>query len=293
MNLLEFTVPPMPHYIASGHAVFAPGDRHMSRRHIRVFDLLFVQKGCLYVGEEERRYEVSSGCALILRPDCFHYGTEGCRERTEYYWLHFQATGSWSVADKPSERCCEPEGVQAVDPYDVRPFSIALPQFVKLAQPGKAEELLQQIGHLNPSAHLPLSRLKQQALFQELVHQLAASQKSSRTSPGRECAEQAAAYLRSRYREDITVRELGEKLNFHPVYIARCMQREYGCTPMEYLLRYRIEQAKLLLMQTDWTIARIAEEVGFNQAPYFSSCFSRLEGLSPRRFRQRFHQGTE
>ena len=70
---------------------------------------------------------------------------------------------------------------------------------------------------------------------------------------------------------------------------ARCMQREYGCTPMEYLLRFRIEQSKLLLMQTDWTVARIAEEVGFNQAPYFSSCFSRLEGMSPRQYRQLFH----
>ncbi|MNE95133.1 Bifunctional transcriptional activator/DNA repair enzyme AdaA [compost metagenome] len=81
---------------------------------------------------------------------------------------------------------------------------------------------------------------------------------------------------------------LGDCLNFHPVYIARCMNREYGCSPMEYLLRYRIEQSKLLLMQTSFPISRIAEEVGFNQAPYFSSSFMKLEGISPRQYRQRF-----
>jgi AraC-like DNA-binding protein len=66
------------------------------------------------------------------------------------------------------------------------------------------------------------------------------------------------------------------------------MKKEYGQSPMDYLLRYRIEQSKLMLMQTDYSIARIAEEVGFNQAPYFSSCFLKVEGLSPRQYRQRF-----
>ncbi|MNR59015.1 Arabinose operon regulatory protein [compost metagenome] len=69
------------------------------------------------------------------------------------------------------------------------------------------------------------------------------------------------------------------------------MQKEFGCAPFDYLMRFRIEQAKLQLLQTDLPIARIAEEVGFNQAAYFASCFSRYEGLSPRRYRQRFSHG--
>ena len=287
MTMLVFTVPPLLQYIACGHSIFAPGERHMSRRNIRVFDLLFVQKGCLYIGEEERRYEVEPGCALVLRPDCFHYGLEDCRERTEYYWLHFQTSGPWTAADDDAGEL-HPDNA-ADELFDVRSFPVTLPQFVRLAKPAKADELLGQLDQLHPNAHLSAARLKQQLLFQELVQLLAASQDSGRNSPGRACAERAAAVLRGRYREDITVRELGKRLSFHPVYIARCMQREYGCTPREYLLRYRIEQSKLLLMQTDWTIARIAEEVGFRQAPYFSTCFSRLESLTPREYRQLFH----
>jgi len=141
---------------------------------------------------------------------------------------------------------------------------------------------------LNPEAHLNSSRFKQQILFQELLRQLASGIESQLSTPAAACAEQAAAYLRSRYREEITARSLGDALNFHPVYIARCMHREYGLSPAAYLMRYRIEQSKLLLMQTDFPIARIAEEVGFNQTPYFSSCFLKTEGISPRRYRQRF-----
>ncbi|WP_367399863.1 helix-turn-helix domain-containing protein [Paenibacillus sp. 1781tsa1] len=66
------------------------------------------------------------------------------------------------------------------------------------------------------------------------------------------------------------------------------MLKVYGMTPMEYLLHYRIEQAKKLLLQTSWSVARIAEEIGFNHVSYFSSCFSKKEGISPSNFRNKF-----
>jgi len=263
MEILEFTVPPLLHYIAGGPTEFRVGDRHMNRRNIGLFDMLAVTEGTLYIGEEDRKYEVGAGTALILRPDRYHYATEGCREPTRW-----QAT-------------------QSAPPRSM-PFPLVLPQFGKIAQPGKFVETLEQIVALNPEAHLNSSRFKQQILFQELLRQLASGIESQLSTPAAACAEQAAAYLRSRYREEITARSLGDALNFHPVYIARCMHREYGLSPAAYLMRYRIEQSKLLLMQTDFPIARIAEEVGFNQTPYFSSCFLKTEGISPRRYRQRF-----
>ncbi len=290
LELLQFTVPPMLHYIVSGYTVNAPGDRHVSRRNIEVFDLLFVTEGCLYIGEEERQYEVPQGCALILRPDCYHYGAEECRERTGYFWLHFQTTGSWRTTDvmPPAGHPEKLDEAALSQIFTTRTFPLILSPFVKVLHPGKMEETLRQLIQLGPSGHLSTAKFKQQVLFQEAVQLLSASIESRRSSPGTLCAEKAAEFLRAHYKDDITAKELGERLSFHPVYIARCMQQEYGCSPMEYLLRYRIEQSKLLLLQTDYTVARIAEEVGFNQTPYFSSRFAEVEGISPRRYRQRF-----
>ena len=69
------------------------------------------------------------------------------------------------------------------------------------------------------------------------------------------------------------------------------MQKEFGCAPFDYLMRLRIERAKLLLLQTDLPVARIGEEVGFNHAAYFTSCFAKYESISPRKYRQRFSHG--
>ncbi|MFC5649791.1 helix-turn-helix domain-containing protein [Paenibacillus solisilvae] len=293
MHMLQFTVPPLPYFISCGYTNNGINIKHVSRRNIRVFDLLVVQKGCLFIGEEEREYEVKEGSALILKPDSYHYGMKGCQELTSYYWLHFQTAGNWSAGDTmpPLPRMDWNEENLPEQYYNMKTFQIQLPQFVKVLQRVKMEVVLQQLVQLNQSAHLTGSKWKQQVLFQDVIEQLSASNEVDSSTPSAACAEQAAAYLRKHYREEITAQAMGESMNFHPVYIARCMQKEYGCSPMEYLLQYRIEQAKLMLLQTDRTIARIAEEVGFNQAAYFTSCFSKFEGISPRKYRQRFSHG--
>ncbi|MFB9330281.1 helix-turn-helix transcriptional regulator [Paenibacillus aurantiacus] len=291
-NVLTFRAPPLPFYILGGLSDFAQGDRHLSRQGIGVFDLLIIRKGCLFVGEDERKYELTPGRALILRPDAYHYGFEGCRERTEHYWVHFQTAGDWSAEEGEGSdtQIARPEegAPRMLHSFDPTPYRLQLPQFAALPQPASMYALLDRIIALNETSYLGITRWQIDALFQQVLQQLAGTLRKQASSPRAACAQQAAAYLRRHYKEDIKAEQLGEHLRFHPIYIARCMQAEFGCSPIEYLLRYRIEQAKLLLLRTDFTIARIAEEVGFHQAAYFASRFTKYEGLSPRQYRQRF-----
>jgi AraC-like DNA-binding protein len=57
-------------------------------------------------------------------------------------------------------------------------------------------------------------------------------------------------------------------------------------TPIAYLNRYRITQAKRLLRETDQSITEIALTVGFSDSSYFSRVFRRETGLSPDAFRR-------
>ncbi|MCR8635429.1 helix-turn-helix transcriptional regulator [Paenibacillus radicis (ex Xue et al. 2023)] len=287
MSILQFTSPPLPHYIAGGLSIFQLGRKHLNRRNIGVFDLLVVTQGCLYIGEEDRQYEVSAGHALILRPDRHHYPTEGCRVVTESFWLHFNTGGKWGstehAVDVPEIDC-----TAAHNELTVQTFTMQIPQFVRLLQPASVYEKLKQLTELELESHNNWARWKHQLIFQQILELLNASLDLHTVLPGANVADQAAAFLRTRYKEDIKAQMLGEVLNFHPVYIARCMQKEFGCSPFEYLMRYRLEQAKLLLLQTDLPVARIAENVGFNQPSYFSSSFVKYEGLTPRDYRRSF-----
>lgn len=292
-NVIEFTAPPLPHYIMSGLAALPKGGKHPSRKNIGAFDLLVVRRGTLFVGEEDTDYVISKGHALILRPDCHHYAYKGCPDESEHYWLHFQLLGEWKLTDDypaAGQRISDHESMSLLSPspFAVTPYSICLPQFTELIQPQKMFDILDELCSINQSMHMSSARLKQQALFQEVIMLLSASLEARNISPQSACAEKAAMYLKEHYREPFSASRLGVAINFHPVYIARCMKSVFGCSPSAYLLRIRIDQAKLLLLQTDWPVERIAEEVGFNQTAYFTSSFTRFEGLSPRKYRQRF-----
>ena len=67
--------------------------------------------------------------------------------------------------------------------------------------------------------------------------------------------------------------------------LMRIFRKATGQTPIEYLIRIRIQRAMALLRNSDLTITEIALEVGFNDSNYFTRQFHRILGQSPRAFR--------
>lgn len=74
--------------------------------------------------------------------------------------------------------------------------------------------------------------------------------------------------------------------NFHldKSYIRRVFQKEYLLSPTEYISFLRIEKSKILLLDKSKSISDIAFQVGFNDSGYFSKCFKRNTGISPKDF---------
>lgn len=67
--------------------------------------------------------------------------------------------------------------------------------------------------------------------------------------------------------------------------LMRVFRKATGQTPIEYLVRLRIQRAMEMLRNTDLTITEIALEAGFNDSNYFTRQFRRVVGTTPRSFR--------
>lgn len=67
--------------------------------------------------------------------------------------------------------------------------------------------------------------------------------------------------------------------------LMRIFRKATGQTPIEYLVRLRIQRGMELLLNTTLRITEIALEVGFNDSNYFTRQFKRVVGESPRAFR--------
>jgi len=68
--------------------------------------------------------------------------------------------------------------------------------------------------------------------------------------------------------------------------LVRSFRKESGITPMDYLRRYRIRQARALLEAGDKSITEVALEVGFSGSNYFARVFRREVGVSPSAYRR-------
>lgn len=93
------------------------------------------------------------------------------------------------------------------------------------------------------------------------------------------------AYIRQHYRKNLSNQDLGRIFNFHPAYISRLIRRQTGLPLHQYLIRYRINMALNLLQTKKTSIADIARQVGFSDLNYFSRCFKKAIGVSPKRYR--------
>ena len=96
---------------------------------------------------------------------------------------------------------------------------------------------------------------------------------------------QAMAYLHEHYAEAISREDLARHVGMSDDYLTHCFRQEVGMTPIAYLNRYRVDQAKQLLKNTSQSITDIALAVGFSDSGYFSRVFRREVGLSPEAFR--------
>lgn len=84
---------------------------------------------------------------------------------------------------------------------------------------------------------------------------------------------------------DLTVSELAQRLHLHPNYFIRYFKSATGSSPIQYILRRRMEVAKQGLLDSGESISEVAAAVGL-ELHYFSRRFKAYTGYSPTEFRR-------
>lgn len=107
------------------------------------------------------------------------------------------------------------------------------------------------------------------------------------TTSTRQVILQAAETLRKHYQKELCLADLLAEAHMSKSYFLRLFRRYMGTTPYNYLVNFRITQAKELLVLTDYSVSEIAQEVGFGDAGNFSTRFAKTTGQSPLQYRKK------
>jgi AraC family transcriptional regulator of arabinose operon len=107
--------------------------------------------------------------------------------------------------------------------------------------------------------------------------------------PMRSASERIAAvreHLRETLDQPHRLDELASAAGLSVPHFCALFRRVTGYAPIDFLIRQRIQAACRLLDTTDRSIASIAAEVGYEDPYYFTRCFRRVVGNSPRAYRR-------
>lgn len=102
--------------------------------------------------------------------------------------------------------------------------------------------------------------------------------------PSETYAEHAVQYIELNYNK-ISVSDIVEHIGINRSYLYRIFKKQFGISPQEYLIKYRLEKAAALLQETSDSIIVISHDIGYEDSLAFSKAFKKHYGMSPKHYR--------
>lgn len=102
----------------------------------------------------------------------------------------------------------------------------------------------------------------------------------------------AKLFIDDHFSDNIDLDNIADEAYFSKFHFIRLFKTIYGKTPHQYLIKVRIENAKILL-QKEITVSATCFAIGFDSVSSFTALFKRCTKLSPSVYQQQFKEREE
>lgn len=223
----------------------------------------FVLKGKGIYRTEYGEYEITEGQAFLIRPGEVTYYQADFEEPWSYAWTAFDGDGAEALLDRyyPDHRfpVCVIGETAVVSGW----FEGLLGAF------GSAEE----------------NRERVLGYFYLIMACLLRTGKGGEPVDEEGYFKRAVAFIRHNFSYPIRVSEIAGYVGIDRTYLYRIFVHQTGVSPKKYLSQYRLEEAKEMLVQTEYRITEIAYSCGYHDSSSFCRHFQKETGTAPARYR--------
>ena len=250
---------------------------HTSQRSNMTSYLFFlVKKGSGILVYDDVTYSLSQGDCVFI--DCRKKHSHRSSEQLwTLQWAHFYGPNMNGIYEKYVER----GGIPCFHPEDCSAYEKLLTQLFETASSGIYVRDMKICEHLTCLLTLLME--------ESWNHRSASRQSLSRKRDVMGVKE----YLDQHFADKITLDQLSDLFYINKFYLTRVFKEQLGMTVQNYLTALRITHAKQLLRFSDYSIDKIGQQCGMNDANYFDRMFRKIEGMSPGEFRKMWVQGKD
>lgn len=262
---------PRLHVLFSGESQTKPGHR-LGPKVYEFYLMHLVLSGRGAFTLEGQRYELEAGSTFLIEPGQLITYESDEEEPWLYRWVAFK-------------------GEEAPELAAMAGFDASTGQVVTFDDFRRAGALYHRIYSILRSGR-PAASLRAAAYLQLLMAEYGDSfgdlgKPAGGDRQDEQLHSRIVHYLSSQYTHPVSIESMAESLGYNRAYLSRIFKRKTGMSPVTFLLKLRLDRAKLMLRERpDLTVEQVAASVGLQDALYFSKQFRKQHGLSPTAYRK-------
>lgn len=228
----------------------------------RDFVIHYIVSGRGYYETDGEKYSVKAGESFIILPGkTVHYYPDTAQPWV-YNWVNFTGNEAKSLLDMTA--------------FFESPTAPAAPELAAL------------YGAFSDEVHAKHVRLKNAGLLQVLLSEYIRLYPASQSRSVTDYLYFAKQYIAANsYRQNFGVTELAQAVGLERSYLYRLFMEGEGMSPMKYIINTRLENAKQMLSDGAQQIKLVSYSSGYDNPLYFSNCFKKKYGMSPKEYIRR------
>ena len=216
---------------------------------------------------EDQLYPVNTNHLVIINPNVTHTEVSLNAQPLEYIVLGIEGV-ELSITENSDDQFCILDHFESMD---ITSCLRNILREMELKQPGY-EDICQAF------MEILIIRLMRST-------GLSVPEEPQNSVGNRQCAA-VRRYIDLHFKESLTLEQLADEAHMNKFYLSHAFKREYGVSPINYMISRRLEESKYLLAETDLSMSQIAQLLGFSSLSYFSQVFRKTQGVSPMEYRQ-------
>ncbi len=240
------------------------------------YEIYYVMEGSLKIFAHDRDIIVGTNELLFLAPNACHHVFYEPNQKRQYFVFIFdfllKSDSHFPMANMESQ-----EIKTMLDKICDNNYLIA-------REPFEGKQILQQLRCEMDTHKIGWNSCVSLLFYQFFLQALRHIDKETSQIDDHEgilnMALEASKYIHMNYAEPIGIESVAQYLHITPRHVNRVFQSLFGTTFGRTLSTLRVEYAKNYLCNTNYTVEKIAELVGFSSAQSLYKLFKKQEGIS-------------
>lgn len=275
-HVIDFAHDEVPDVVALGRYEYHSVKPGLStHRHIGAIEICYLERGRQTYRLQGREYGLVGGDIFVVPPGEAHDTSDRPEDCGVLYWLILRIPG-----DNTSMLSLTAQDTSAICS---RLASLPSPHFA--GRPA-IKQIFNQLFDLHdaPKDTLKPLTIKHQLLCCLLeVINCGCNIQRRKLSPD---IDRVVRKIKSDPEEEFLLSDLADEAGLSVSRFKTKFKSETGIAPREFILREKIEKAKLSLLDRRLSVTNIAMKYGFSTSQYFATVFKRFTQQSPRQFRE-------